>query len=126
MNPVPAAITDKPKNPEMYNDVFFYLLAGRTVIANKKDWTQFTFARDTYGNTVGTENQTADKFCAIGALKFVNEVPYAISDKAEDLLSAASLRLFQYSIVDVNDEFGHAKVLKAYDLAMEWAWEQAQ
>lgn len=111
----------------MYSDVFFYLLAGRTVIADKANWTQNVFARDEHNViVVDIENPLAVKFCAIGALKFVDEVSEIISDKAEDLLMVASFRLFQYGIVDVNDELGHAKVLKVYELAMEWAWEQMQ
>lgn len=106
----------------MNSDLFYYLLAGRTVIADKKNWTQRTFARTTRGKRTGVEGPDAYKFCALGALQFVNEVPLYMSLQAELVLDKAAKVLFNYGIVTVNDKFDHTSILKVYDLALDKVW----
>jgi len=92
------------------------LKAARAVIADKKRWTKEYFAVDMNGRPCEENCLDAVKFCALGALQFVDG-PFEC--EAEDLLFNACERLFDLGVADTNDIKGHAAILKAFDRAIK-------
>ena len=95
------------------------LRAARARIADPKNWTTDTFARDANGWPCSARDKNACRWCAYGALRadgYFNDAP------ATALLSEASQALNCGMLPHaVNDLKGHSAVLKIYDRAIELA-----
>ena len=94
------------------------LRAACTRITNPSAWTRGSYARDADGKPAYASSKPPVCWCAYGAL-------YA--EGAEDecpevrLLRRAALEVHASVPIDVNDDLGHAAVLRMYDRAIELA-----
>jgi hypothetical protein len=101
------------------------LTKSRNRIASRDNWCTGTAAKTAHGTPCSTTQQTAVRFCALGALWSFDRVSADESAKAsiiaaEKALRRASIDLFnEKSVVDVNDQLGHEAVLKVYDRAIQ-------
>jgi hypothetical protein len=100
------------------------LKAAKAKIANKKNWTTGHLAKDKAGMPCEVLDSRACKWCAVGALRAVNNGDE--NRRARDLLDECAGEFFKTgkdyrSIVDVNDTKGHATTLKAFDCAIKKA-----
>jgi hypothetical protein len=89
------------------------LIAARAKIADEKNWTRNTFARDSEGEIVTPRSHFAVCWCAAGAL--ICENPDELSGPAYTALS----REMKGDISLFNDSHGHSAVLLAFDRAIE-------
>lgn len=123
------------------------LIAAKQLILDRANWHQGEFAANEYGEEVGTMQNEAKCFCALGAAARSVEVNVnsdnadAIPFKIIDILDRAADRLYtektgipgqRVSIVELNDHerfirtdeidmHPHEAVLAAYDIAIEMA-----
>lgn len=97
------------------------ILAAGKSLSDKDHWCVEGMARDALGRHISPDSVRAVQWCAVGAIyaacgcspsSFTNEVAEAVA--AIDL---AANRLYDKSIVCVNDELGHAEVLECLRLA---------
>jgi hypothetical protein len=100
------------------------IVETRRIIADKRHWTQGTFAKDRAGQTVCFDGGTAHKFCAFGALQRAawelgcdlqgDKSCIRIAKKIGDKLAPVS------NLANINDGTdGHAMVLAIFDKALE-------
>lgn len=98
------------------------LRKAQDLIRDPSKWTQGSFAKTKDGEElVNGYDAGAVCWCAYGATEFVSG---QFTSAAEDYLRVAANELGK-SVVKVNDEDGHAAVMRLYDRAIELA-EQAQ
>lgn len=90
------------------------LRAAKALIADPKNWTRGAFARSAFDNVIGPETEGACKWCAVGALYKVGDV----HGRAGNLLWDAAAKIGRGHPALVNDELGHATVLRMFDLAI--------
>ena len=99
------------------------LTAARAMLAERVRWTQGEMARDAYGSPIDAEADGAVCFCAWGAFTRASlgweDTP--AERQADNAMYAAAVALFQYYPSQVNDQLGHAAVLRMYDRAIELA-----
>jgi hypothetical protein len=94
------------------------LKAARALIADPARWQRQDFA-DTW-----VCDPNASKFCAIGAAYHVAGVRPTSDEQtqeirvAHDTLYGAAHELYGRGIIDVNDNIGHAAVMRCYDAAI--------
>lgn len=127
------------------------LIAARTLIANKKDWTQGTevYSLDSsiYDGADPRIDPLTCQFCSVGAVRFVGQgLGERTVDIALNRLDEAATQLYgrnkkalvkmgawdalydeteeSLSAIDVNDSLGHKAVLKMFDKAIELAGNQ--
>jgi hypothetical protein len=99
------------------------LIEGRALIADRLQWTQGQYARTMDGSGVPARCDSAVSFCATGALLRADApsrgyAPSVVYHEADDALTQAGRELFGVSAVAVNDDLGHAAVLRMYDRAI--------
>lgn len=97
------------------------LLTARTVIANKKYWTQDCVARDKEDTMCAVESVMARKFCAVGALMFAYTGKSFPEKEWQCLREAAAELGYTDGPASLNDYASHKKVMKMYDRAIEIA-----
>ena len=99
------------------------LQQAKAKIKNIKNWCKGHEALDKDGFSVGAGSKRAVRFCALGAIYSGNGGYFALA--ARDILNEASRC---GSIAALNDGHGyktrHAKVLRAYDRAIQRAKKQ--
>jgi hypothetical protein len=95
------------------------LIAARALIEDAKRWTTGACARDTDGDIVQLNSDEAYCFCALGAVFRVVKKNLDLAFAAEKELEKAASELFGKTMIDVNDELGHAAVLRMYSWAIE-------
>ena len=95
---------------------------ARALITDPAQWTEHTYARDRYGRAVDPCQPEAVCWCAYGALD--RQGADECSDAREYLRAAAEV-LFDSFPACVNDDDGHAAVLRMYDRAIELAGASA-
>ena len=93
------------------------LEAAKALIADPKNWTQDTYARDVHGEPTSPESMDAVCWCSLGALK-----------KTDSYLEGAGLLLRSISgvskhpfIPSFNDTRTHEEVMAMWDRAIELA-----
>lgn len=99
------------------NDTQLGLLAARTLISKKSDWTFGAFARNKNGSGIRSDEVGAVRWCAIGALTGAG-LPDGVR---RDALSALSAFAGDASISEINDDGGHVAALTMFDRAIELA-----
>src|SRR6185436_648047 len=87
------------------------LADGRKYLSDEDNWCQHRSRV-----TVGSWFNKHERFCATGYLVYKTKDP--LQARAMNFLCLASHDLYQRSVVRVNDELGHAAVLKIYDRAV--------
>lgn len=114
----------------MAKDALTVLREARELISDPKRWTQNHFARDRRGEFISPIHPEAVCFCAGGALAKVDGTSFHNSEahsSAWEALRHASKSLFGNSDpADVNDELGHAAVLRMFDAAIASAEKEAR
>jgi hypothetical protein len=103
-----------------------YLTAARNRIADPDHWTRDAEARDASGQRVGATVPDAVKWCASGALLFVQPRLPEEYQAANGALIEAGYSLFNENYVKTNDRLrptSHRDVLAIYDYAIEHAEE---
>lgn len=98
------------------------LLAARARIEPIERWTQGSSAKDALGHGVRPHSPTAVCWCAYGSLDL--ETPYgthAIVAEVLRIFDSAAMELFGEAPHHVNDDLGHAAVLRIYDRAIALA-----
>jgi len=113
------------------------LTAARELLSNKAKWTTRLYAKGKHKESVDPISEEATCFCSLGALMRVNGHSKDIYDRldgglaGEDALHEAATRMIRKyarnegvnGTVGFNDQYGHAKVLEMFDLAIELAKE---
>ena len=100
----------------------------RAVIADEANWCEEVLARDSDGDETAPCESDAVCWCAVGALeKWLGEcedfqtrnraAATALDKAAESMCLMAGLTPVD-TIVEINDNFGHGKVLECYDRAI--------
>lgn len=93
------------------------LAEARALILDPANWCQEAFARDERGRSV--EACHGVRFCALGALHRVytpaTNTEYCLELRA---LGIAAKKLYDSSMIQVNDNRGHAAVIAVYDEAI--------
>lgn len=87
------------------------------IISDPVKWTQGTFARDQYGNSVAPDSPEACRWCALGAIDRAAKdigVAEGVSSGSRDRLVVAA----GGPIPPINDTDGHAVILAAFDKAI--------
>lgn len=98
----------------------------RALIENKENWTTYAEARDKDGQQVNALSSKAVKWCAVGALEYVDG---RFSRRANALLNQVANEIgrdnnaFVFNIIYLNDNknFTHQHVMEAFDKAIERA-----
>lgn len=93
---------------------------ARRLIANKDRWTTGAGARKADGSGTFPTDGSATCWCAIGALG-TTVLEGHVWAQAFNTLNDASHVLYAQGAVEVNDELGHAAVMRAYDRAIDIA-----
>lgn len=98
------------------------LKRARELIANKRNWTVRTFARDRNKASCSIYSRRATCFCAGGALMRVSRgLSYEPYRTVREYLIDAAYLEFGKGVTVVNDRCGHAAVLRMYDIAISMA-----
>lgn len=103
------------------------LQASRARIADPAHWTQHAYARDAAGKQVGYISNIAVCWCAHGSLLAESWKEVTIRNLRADLEASEALNEVARTLFDnaslamVNDNIGHAAVLRIYDLAIQEA-----
>ena len=103
------------------------LRAARARIADPKNWTQNTFAKDADGVELTSYDLSGDEYsavcwCAYGAIYAESSEPFS---DAGHFLRRAARELFNSTVIRVNDYFGHDAVMRLYDAAIAAAEAEA-
>ena len=92
------------------NQITKDLIAGKALINTPEKWTQRASARDADDREVDIDDPSACKFCSMGALTKVKA--FGVSyDFLRNCLGG--------SIININDSYDHALVMKRWDRAIE-------
>ena len=113
------------------------LTAARELLSNKAKWTTRLYAKGMHKESIDPCSEEAVCFCSIGALMRVNNFSKDTYERGmgkllgEDALHDAVVKMLKEEapdpedeingVVGFNDHYGHAKVLKMFDLAIELA-----
>lgn len=102
------------------------LINARALIADPAHWTRGTLACDANGRTVEWHDQSATKWCAMGAIyraayDLVGDQREATRIGDEVAKTVRPNRWFGGGLPVINDARGHAAVLKVFDKALEAA-----
>lgn len=81
------------------------------IIANPDNWTQHALARNRLEMLVYSNSPEATKFCAAGAIRRAVTEAGDLSTTARQAAERASQRLFNTSLVGVNDDIGRQSAL---------------
>ena len=97
---------------------------AKAIIEDPKNWCQHVFASDLEGKEVLELEDTAYRWCAVGAFIRANgSYTYSCDSEVEfECLDSAAGKIISYyvsKITYVNDNLGHAAVMKMYDLAIK-------
>jgi hypothetical protein len=92
------------------------LIKARSLIKDQNNWTQNAFARDDKGRRFNSIDKNAVSFCAIGACYKVSDPD--VADKATMKLHKSAMTMFSQSVELVNDDLGHAEIMKVFDRAI--------
>lgn len=98
------------------------LRTARELLSDPTKWTRGEYARDRYGDAVPSAHAEAVCWCAYGALDRAGAGQFG---DAREYLRGAADKLFDSFPACVNDEQGHADVLRMYDRAIELAEAQS-
>jgi hypothetical protein len=89
---------------------------ARLIVADPTRWTRGTFARTKTGRVVSTFNDSAYKFCAMGALLLAAfELTGDAGSASQILEKTAKVLSPTGSLTLINDYQGHAAVLDLFD-----------
>ena len=102
------------------------LRAAKALIQDEARWVTGNYAVTDNGNAIGAYSPNACRFCAVGALANVSGMsPREVELEDKFLpgvfLNRAAKELGRWSPHVINDEWGHAKVMEMYDLAISMA-----
>ena len=97
------------------------LKEARELIADEKRWCRGFLAIDASGRRVDSLSKKAAQWCALGALERATNKNSHMELGAFTSLMDCTLGLFGRSIVTVNNEYGHAAIMKAFDCAISKA-----
>lgn len=101
-------------------DVTQVLIEAKALISNPKNWTTNYFAKDDEGFDCDPSKKAACQWCAMGAVyHIVGKFSYLEAKEEWKLLAAASDSLYRSTVVAVNDNLGHAPIMRVYDKAIE-------
>lgn len=94
------------------------LIKALQFIEKPENWTQGAYARDIFGNDVGSQNHpSAFCFCSVGALRKASPSDYiGYRDAYNTLVKATAFR-----IPDFNDTHTHEEVLAMFKKAIKLA-----
>lgn len=91
------------------------LIAARELISAPERWTTGWYARDANHETTHSHSPDAVRWCAAGAL-----IRSGGNAAVFDLVNAVVItKMLGGHMAAVNDHFGHAAVLRMFDLAIE-------
>lgn len=85
------------------------LVAARTLLSDKKNWTQGGYARDSVGSLIPPQHPCAACWCAAGALMAVG-APDSVADRA-----AIALLDNGFDVPGTNDSEGYKATLRMFD-----------
>lgn len=91
------------------------LRRAKALIQDKSRWCQRDYAKTANGANVLSASPEAFSFCAMGAVYRVDGKTYT---SADDALHSASWCLYGAPPSGVNDDLGHAAVMKMYSAAL--------
>jgi YD repeat-containing protein len=102
------------------------LINARALIAERAHWTTGTLACTANGRRVAWHDQSATKWCALGAIyraayDLVGDPTEATRIGNEVAKSVSPARWFRGGLPAINDVRGHAAVLKVFDKALQAA-----
>jgi|SRR6185369_12350995 len=106
------------------NEIQTALIAAKTLISYPSEWTTFFLARSREGDDCAPNSPQAVRWCALGA---VDAVARANIIKIWDLLAEAAIDMgadeenFKHPAAQINDNHGHAAVMRMYDRAIQLA-----
>jgi len=90
------------------------LSAAKYKIADEKNWTRGTYARDALGQPISPACSTAVCFCSVGAISSVADRHDVFNEALKALHAAMGRDAFAY-----NDTHTHEEVLAAFDRAIK-------
>jgi hypothetical protein len=94
------------------------LKRAQDLIKDEKNWCRGVSIRTSIFFKGGDDYEVVPQYCAMGALHGVKELKN-LTPVLHCTLNDAARELYQTSIVCVNDQIGHAAVMKCYDRAIE-------
>jgi hypothetical protein len=102
------------------------LINARALIADPAHWTRGVLACNANGRKVQWHDQSATKWCAMGAIyraayDIVRDPQEATRIGNELAKNACPNRWFRGGLPSINDRRGHAAVLKLFDKALQAA-----
>lgn len=102
------------------------LRRAKALIEDPKHWCQGASARDSEGNRVWEQSSEAVQWCAEGVLCHLDLARDFQSPEWDVLILASTEILGKITAVpyEVNDDIGHAAVMRMYDRAIELADER--
>lgn len=92
------------------------LVAARALISDPERWTTGVPARAEDGRMCDPDAPAAVRWCAMGALLAVG--PIEDSQHPYNALWGAAMTIYDTGVVTVNEDLGHAAVLRLYDYAI--------
>jgi hypothetical protein len=99
------------------------------LIRAPENFSQRAYARDGRGNQMYSgeiESEAASSFCSVGAIFRVAGVDSEPARRAIRLLGLVADRIYpDHTIIDVNDWFGHAAVIRVFEAAIKEATDDA-
>lgn len=98
------------------------LLVARTLLSDRRCWTQGVLARDRQGRPVSALDPTAVSWCALGAVYRIADGDIAMFRRASAALEAVARALYGVGIRTLNDApspFAYRAVLGAFDHAID-------
>lgn len=109
-------------NIEQESEAVRILRHAKALISNKEHWIKDEFATNAYGEVVPSYDDTACKFCAVGANR--KAVGFGKSDISLPYLTMATALMTlgtSAHIAKFNDMATHEEVMELFDVAIAWA-----
>jgi hypothetical protein len=100
------------------------LKAAKALIADPERWTVREYAIKADSSPAWGYETDACKWCALGALQYVLLSRVTGGTQPRLLLDSVANGLHDEGVTGVNDDLGHAAVMRMYDKAIELAEER--
>lgn len=93
------------------------LSRARELIADRKSWTQKSWAKDKYGVSTQPESSAAVCFCSLGAI-YKATLEFGAVQKYEFEAKDALQHQMHMTVIRFNDSHTHREVLEKFDAAL--------
>ena len=97
------------------------LRQAKAKIEDPDHWCTGEFALNAYGLPIAPGSNQAARWCSIGAIEAILEIPGTDTLRARLKLNRAAFDNFGHGVTIVNDHLGHEAVMRMYDEAIKLA-----